>query len=198
MKIIGIGGRDRSGKDSLAEMFIDAGFYGYSFGDAVRAHARTRHADKPDPISVKNLTETSNWLRSKFGPDIILKQALEEFEEASKSNPDYKGIVMFSIRAPIEADFIVEQGGELIWVETTDEIRHKRRIDNIRDGEKAVSLEEMLEHESLQENPQEGTPKEVQMNLGYVKSKATIIFENNGDNFKEFKKSAQKIVEQQS
>ena len=61
LNIIGIGGLPRSGKDELAQIFIDAGFFGVSLGDIVRNIAKTRHSDKPDPISVNNMTETSNF-----------------------------------------------------------------------------------------------------------------------------------------
>jgi len=186
VNIVGISGRDRSGKDTLAELYMAAGYFGYSFGDAVRRHARERHANEPDPISVKNLTETSNWLRTEYGADVILKEALAEYEKVEKSGKKHKGIVMFSVRAPIEVDFILENGGELIWVQTSNEVRLSRRHSGFREGESRVSLEEMLSHEALQEKPQPGIPVEVQMDLGYVQSHATKVFHNEGDDINEF------------
>lgn len=181
MKIIGVSGKDRSGKDTVAEVLMANGYFGYSFGDAVRRHAMTRHANEPDPISVKNMTETSNWLRTEFGPDVILKEALKAFEDDQKAGKEYKGIVFYSVRAPIEVDFILEHGGEMVWVETSDEIRYKRRMDNIRPNEVKITIEEMLAQESLQQQPQPGIPAEVQMDLEYVKSKATKIIQNEGN-----------------
>jgi len=192
MKIVGISGKDRSGKDTLADLYIEAGYFGYSFGDAVRKHARERHKDEPDPISVKNMTETSNWLRAQFGPDVILKEALAEFEKAQKAGGDYKGVVLYSVRAPAEVDFILEKGGELIWVETSDEIRYERKINNMRPGEVSVTIDEMLAQEGLQSTAQPGVPVEVQMNLPYVKEHATKIFKNEGDSIEDFKKAALK------
>jgi len=192
MKIVGISGKDRSGKDTLADLYIEAGYFGYSFGDAVRKHARERHKDEPDPISVKNMTETSNWLRAQFGPDVILKEALAEFEKAQKAGGDYKGVVLYSVRAPAEVDFILAKGGELIWVETSDEIRYERKINNMRPGEVSVTIDEMLAQEGLQSTAQPGVPVEVQMNLPYVKEHATKIFKNEGDSIEDFKKAALK------
>lgn len=194
MKIIGVSGRDRSGKDTIAELLIEAGYFGFSFGDAVRRHAKLRHKDEPDPLSVKNMTETSNWLRSEHGPDVILKEALAEFENAKKAGKSYKGVVLYSVRAPIEADFILDHGGELIWAEASDEVRLQRRLDNIRDGEARVTMEEMLAQEALQADPQPGIPREVQMDLNYVKSKATKVIENNGNDLREFKDKAEKML----
>lgn len=194
MKIIGVSGRDRSGKDAVADLLMAAGYFGASGGDIIRGYARERHKGEPDPISVKNMTETSNWLRQTKGPDAVLKEQLEQFEEAKKQGKEYQGIVIWSVRAPVEADFILQHGGELIWIEASDEVRYKRKIDSLREGEAKVSLKEMLDQEALQANPQPGIPHEVQMDLNYVKSKATKIIENNGNNLKEFEEKVQKSI----
>jgi len=194
VKIVGIGGLPRSGKDTLAELFIKAGYFGFSFGDFTRDSARQRHADKPDPISVANMTETSNWLRETGGADIILKEALKAFEAAQAKGGQYKGLVLFSVRAPVEAEWILAQGGELIWVEASDEVRHQRNNQHLREGEMPVSLVEFKSQEDLQWQPQPGIPAEAQMNTSYVKQHATKTLENNGDNLDDFLKSAQELI----
>lgn len=186
MKIVGVSGKDRSGKDTVAEVLMANGYFGYSFGDAVREHAKKRHANEVDPISVKNMTETSNWLRAEFGADVILKEALEAYQKELDAGKSYEGVVLYSVRAPIEADFILEHGGDMVWVETSDEIRYKRRMDNMRSSEVPITIQEMLAQESLQQQPQPGIPVEVQMNLEYVKSKATKVIQNEGNNRDEF------------
>ncbi len=191
MKIVGIAGRDRSGKDSLAELYMKAGYFGFSFGDAVRKHALERHANEPDPISVKNMTETSNWLREQYGPDVILKEALAEFEKAQTAGGNYKGVVLYSVRVPREVDFILEHGGELVWVESPDLIRYKRKIDNLRPGEAKVTIEEMLAQEALQTQPQPHMPAGFQMDLNYVKAHATKILENSDNDIEAFRRNAQ-------
>lgn len=196
MKIIGIAGLPRSGKDSLAELFMEKGFFGLSFGDVVRDFARERHKDKPNPISVENLTETANWLRQNRGADVILQEALRQFEAEKAAGNNYRGLVLFSVRAPVEADFILDHGGELIWVESSDEVRHHRAMQSLREGEAEVSLAEFKRQEDLQWQPQPGIPAEVQMNVAYVKQKATRVMENNGDDFDEFKRNAQKLIEE--
>lgn len=197
-KIIGIGGLSRSGKDSLAEFFIKNGFYGVSFGDIIRRYARKRHHDKPDPISVANMTETANWLRDEKGADVVLKQALQEFEDQQKAGGKYKGLILFSVRAPVEADFILSKGGELIWVEASDETRYRRMVDNLREGEVKISLGEFIRQENLQAEPQPDVPVEAQMNAPYVESKATVVFENNVDNLEQFNQRARQLVERLS
>ncbi len=187
-KIIGVGGRDRSGKDTVAELLINAGYFGYSFGDAVRAHSRERHANDANPISVANMTETSNWLRGQFGPDVILKEALKAYNKVLETGEKYKGIVLYSVRAPVEVDFILEHGGQLVWVEANDDTRFQRRQTAHREGEATLTKEDMLAQEALQEKPQPGIDEKVQMNLNYVKDHATIVIENNGNDLEAFVK----------
>lgn len=189
MNIVGIAGLPRSGKDSLAELFMSNGYFGVSLGDIVRDEARQRHTDQPDPISLKNMTETSNFLRSTKGADFALKEALRLYEQA-RSTQDYKGLVVFSVRAPIEADFIKKNGGQLIWVEADDTVRHARSVSARRPGEAEQPLKEMLTQEKLQEMPQPGLPAEVQMNTSYVKQHATEVLINNGNDFEAFKAEA--------
>lgn len=183
----------RSGKDTLAELFMEHGYFGVSLGDIVRNIARERHADDPNPISVTNMTETSNFLRTTKGPDFALREALGLFEEAG-GEQKYKGLVVYSVRAPIEADFILEHGGEVIWVETTDEIRLQRANMYRRDGEDEHTLEAMKAQEALQEKPQKGIPVEVQMSTSYIKSHATIILENNSNDIQAFKHDGLKLL----
>jgi dephospho-CoA kinase len=194
VKIIGIGGLPRSGKDTLAEMFVDAGYYGVSLGDINRDHTRERHKDDPNPISVENMTETSNWLRQQHGPDVLLKDALKRYEVASEEN-DYQGIALYSIRAPIEVDFILDQGGEIIWVEADDVVRHNRAMLNRREGEAEIDLEEFKRQENLQWQPQPGLDPTVQMNTQYVKQKATKTLVNNGNDIQDFRAKAKALIE---
>jgi dephospho-CoA kinase len=194
IKIVGIGGMPRSGKDTLAELFIEAGFYGVSFGDIVRKFTFERHKDKPDPISVANMTETSNWLRDNHGADVVLREALRQFETRQREGNSFKGMVLWSIRAPVEVDFIIERNGQLIWVEASDEVRHKRAIANLRSGESEMSLEEFKRQEALQWKPQPGVPAQAQMDLSYVKAHSTIVFENNSDEKTEFLIRARQLI----
>jgi dephospho-CoA kinase len=193
-KIVGIGGLPRSGKDTLAEFFMDHGYYGFSFGDYTRAYSRERHKDDPNPISVENMTETSNWLRETYGPDVILQAALKEFEEKQAAGERYEGLMLQSVRAPVEVDWILAHDGVLVWVGATDEVRHERGMQHLREGEGVISLDEFKRQEALQWQPQPGIPAESQMDIAYVKAKATKVLENNGNDIAAFKAEAEKIL----
>lgn len=192
MNIVGVAGLPRSGKDTLAELFMERGYFGVSLGDIVREASRQRHAG-PDSISVKNMTETSNYLRATYGPDFALKEAVNRYEKATVER-QYKGLVVFSVRAPVEADFILAHEGELIWVEASDEVRLQRAVQSRREGEPEYTLEDMKAQEALQQQPQPGLPPEVQMDINYVKAHATKIIENNGNDVEAFKQNAAKLL----
>lgn len=193
MRIVGIGGLPRSGKDTVAELFMEHGWYGVSVGDIVREESRKRHASEPDPVSVKNMTETSNYLRINKGPDFVLKEAIDRFKKASETQ-NYQGLMMWSIRMPVEVDFILDIGGELIWVEADDVVRLKRSNQHRRAGEPEYTLELMKSQEALQQKPQPGLPEEVQMNIDYVKSHATKVLTNNGDSVEAFRRDVQSAL----
>jgi len=195
LHIIGIAGLSRSGKDTLADMFIIDNYFGVSVGDITREYAKVRHANDPHPINRANLTETSNWLRETRGPDVLMKISIEKYIEAIKTKK-YKGLVCWSIRAPIEADFILSNGGQLIWIDVTDEVRYKRAMSDLRLGEPHLSFDEFIAQENTQFKPIPGIPENIQMNLPYVKSKATKHIENNSDDVNEFITRAHKLIEQ--
>lgn len=194
-KIIGIGGLSRSGKDSVAELLTQASYMSVSLGDIVREYCFERHKDKPDPITRANTTETSNWLRETYGADVVLREALKRFEAKLAEGQHYVGVVLHSIRAPIEVDFILAHGGDLLWVEADDAVRYKRNSASLREGERHLSMEEFMAHEAEQWVPLPGIPKEAQMNVSYVKEHATIRIVNNGDDREAFLAEVHRLLE---
>lgn len=193
MKIIGIGGLSRSGKDTLAELLIEKGYFGVSLGDIVRNASRTRHASAPDPISVANMTETANDLRRQNGADFALKQAVAEFEKAG-GEAKYKGLLVYSVRAPAEVDYILQHHGQLIWLSANDQVRYQRAMQFRRPGEAEISFDEFQRQENLQWRPQPSIPAEAQMNAEYVKSKANVHLDNSDSDIEKFKQTAQKVL----
>ena len=195
LRIIGIAGLPRSGKDTLAEMFMASNFFGVSFGDIFRDESRIRHKDAPDPISIANMTETANWLRSQHGPDVALREALNRYEAAQKTtDKPYDGLVVYSVRAPIEVDFILRHNGRLVWVEASDEIRYERYLKHMRNAETRISFEDMKAQEALQMHPQPGIPVEIQMDVSYVKANATHQLVNNQNDLAVFEERARKLM----
>lgn len=193
-KIVGISGKIRSGKDTLANLMMEDGYYGVSLGEIVRDHSRTLFEKSPNPIAVENMTRTSNILRKQLGPDFLYKEAVRQFTEL-KDSRKYKGLLMFSVRAPIEAVNIIASGGKLVWVEASDEDRYKRAMDYLREGDERISFEEFKRNEESQFKPNLDLPTEIQMNLDYVKSRATNILTNDSD-LEHFNSKAQELIEE--
>lgn len=191
-KIVGISGKIRSGKDTLANLMMEDGYYGVSLGEIVRDHARTLFKKSPNPIAVENMTRASNILREELGPDFLYKEAVRQFSEL-KDSRKYKGLLMFSVRAPIEADNIIASGGKLVWVEASDEDRYKRAMEYLREGDERISFEEFKRNEESQFKPNPNLPTEIQMNLDYVKSRATNILKNDSD-LEKFNSVAKKLI----
>jgi dephospho-CoA kinase len=193
--IVGIGGLQRSGKDSLAELFAREGCYCVSLGDIVRETARQRHQHKADPISLANTTETSNWLRESRGADVVLRAALDRYKSALETQ-SFRALVLFSVRAPVEVDFILNHGGELVWVEASEEIRYARALKHLRLGDSPFDAEELRRQEAAQWQPKSGIPIEAQMDLSYVKEKATRLLLNEGDDWATFYVDAQRLIQE--
>lgn len=194
MKIIGIGGLPRSGKDTLADFLMRHGYFGVSLGDIVRDASKKRHAEKKDPISIEHMTETANSLRAAHGPDFALKIALDTYRKACQHR-SYKGLVVYSVRAPAEVDFIRAQKGMLIWVSASDHVRHQRFLQHLRKGEVPLSLDEMRTQEALQARPQPNVPVSAQMDISYVKRHATHILSNDRTDIDAFLANAASLIE---
>lgn len=193
--LIGISGVSRSGKDTLANIFTEKGYYCVSLGEIVRNIARDRHASDPNPIARENMTETSNWLRETKGTDFAIKEAVSEYTQAKQLDSSYKGLVLLSVRAPIEVDYILTHGGRLIWIEVSDQVRYHRAMTDLRAGEPKLSFEDYLAQEHTQYIPQPGIPKEIQMDMEYVHDHATDSFDNNGDDIKLFIQKGNELVD---
>ena len=191
--IVGIGGYSRSGKDTLATLLLDAGYFGISVGDIAREYSMERHKDSKSPISRINLTETSNWLREQKGPDVFMKIALDKYKQALKTK-EYKGMLIWSIRAPIEADFIIKNKGTLIWIDSKAKTRYKRFLENLRTGEVSIGFDEYLRQEQTQVVPQPDIDPLIQMNMDYVKEKSNLTLDNNFEGTEKFLEYAKQRV----
>ena len=191
--IVGIGGYSRSGKDTLATLLLSAGYFGISVGDIAREYSMERHKDSKSPISRINLTETSNWLREQKGPDVFMKIALDKYRQALKTK-EYKGMLIWSIRAPIEADFIIKNKGTLIWIDSKAKTRYKRFLENLRTGEVSIGFDEYLRQEQTQVVPQPDIDPLIQMNMDYVKEKSNLTLDNNFEGTEKFLEYAKQRV----
>ena len=125
--LIGIAGRARSGKDTVANFIIAAiGGYRYSFADPIRAMLAPLGVDMNDPywqarkedvipalgVSPRRMMQTlgTEWGRNLINPDLWLVMA---HQRLLRNGP---GMVISDVRFENEAAWIRKHGGLIIHV----------------------------------------------------------------------------------
>lgn len=168
MKIIGIGGTNGSGKDTLGEILAEK--HGYKFislTDMLRAECRERGL----PVERENLRMISAEWREKGGLGAPIDKVVAAYEALSEA---YAGLVTASLRNPGEADRVHELGGTVVWVDADPKVRYERVIGSNRgrDGEDNKTYEQFLQEEHDEMYPKPGAS---------ATSLATIEVKNRAD-----------------
>lgn len=134
MIIIGLTGRNASGKTTAGEMLTAKGFQYLSLSDAIREEAKTRGL----PVVRENLIALGNELRERHGPG-----ALAELTKA-KMQPD-RNYVVDSIRHPAEVAALRAASGSfsLFHIFAPLEVRFQRAQARGRAGD-AQTLQEFV------------------------------------------------------
>ncbi|MBS3107934.1 AAA family ATPase [Candidatus Woesearchaeota archaeon] len=117
--IIGITGLARSGKDLVANYFVEKyKFIKLNMSDILRDELISKQLE-PTKVNMSNL---GNEWRKKYGADIIMIRVLEK----AKS---FKDIVITGIRSPEEIYFLKKNAKEvhIISIESSKELRFKRK-----------------------------------------------------------------------
>jgi len=140
--IIGITGTDGSGKGTVVDYLKTKGFTHYSSRDFIVAEIESQGLE----VTRNQMRLTANELRAKHGDDFVIRQA---FEKAQKEGE--KDVVIESVRARAEANFLQQHGGILLAVDAEPEIRYAR-VQERRSASDQVSYEEFLAHEELEKN----------------------------------------------
>ena len=185
MKIIGIGGTDGSGKDTIAEMLVESrGWLFVSVTDLLREEAKKRGIS----YDRSHLREISAEWRRQFGHGVLIDRAVEAYRKASGVHP---GLVIASLRHPGEADEVHKLGGKVVWVDADPHVRYERITKRQRGKEDMVTFEEFLAEEKAQSSHGHD---EATVNMGAVKEKADIVIENNGSDIEAFMEEADKAL----
>lgn len=186
MKLIGLGGTNAAGKDSIGEMLAERhGWLFVSVSDLLRDEAKKRGL----PVEREVLRTISAEWRREFGLGVLVDKAIEQFKNL---NNTYKGLVAVPMRNPGEAQHIMDNGGVLVWVDADPKVRYKRVELRLRSPEDHKTFEEFLAEQHAEMEHHGGD--EATLNLSGVKEKADIFLENNGNDVSAFKDQAEQAL----
>ena len=163
--IIGLTGKNGSGKTEICEYLKSRGFEYRSLSDEIREEIRRRGQE----ITREILIEVGNDLRQKFGPEILAERILTNLE----MNHNY---VIDSIRNPHEVEILKHRKDfVLLAVEAEPAIRFERSRE--RGRESAAPTFEQFMNEELREL-ESANPANQQLDA--TRRKADIVIANNG------------------
>jgi dephospho-CoA kinase len=183
IKILGVGGTNGSGKDTLSQILADE--YNYLFisvSDLLREELRRRGLE----IKRENTRILSAEWRREFGLGVLIDKAVEQY---NSQKDKYAGIVMASLRNPGEVDRVHELNGKVIWLDAEPKLRYERIQANAhtrnRQGEDQKTYEEFLKEEDAE---MRSGGDETTLHMQAVKDKADIFIDNNQSDMDVFKK----------
>ncbi|MFH1024579.1 MAG: deaminase [Planctomycetota bacterium] len=140
--LLGVTGRNGSGKDTLADHLAAKGFAHLSLSDVIREEARRRKL----AASRANLVRIGNELRSKFGPGVLAERTL------ARIAPD-RNYVITSIRNPGEVETLVRSGRfVLVAVDAPAAVRFARLVRRARAGDARLTFREFVRQERREES----------------------------------------------
>lgn len=114
--IIGLTGKNGSGKGEIAHFLEERGFHYLSLSDVIRRHLRARKK----PLTRRNLVEAGNRLRFEKGPGILAEQILSQMDID-------KNYVVDSIRHPGEVEVLRRRKDfTLLRIEASPKVRFAR------------------------------------------------------------------------
>ncbi len=124
--LIGLTGRNASGKGEVAEYLKTKGFHYHSLSDVIRDEIRSRGQQPTREV----LIQVGNQLRETFGPQVLAERILAKIESG-------KNYIIDSIRNPSEVDTLraAKFSFKLIRVEAPVEVRFQRTVSRNRESD---------------------------------------------------------------
>lgn len=187
MKIIGIGGTNGSGKDTLAHLLVEQhGYLFVSVSDILRQEVIRLDL----PVERENTRRVSAEMRRAHGSGVLIDMAVSQYKGLE---PHAHGLAIASLRNPGEADRVHELGGRVVWVDASPKVRYLRIESRLRSPEDHKTFEQFLaeEHAEMEHHGGDGAT----LNMSAVKKLADVYINNDTDNIEDFKKAAQKALD---
>lgn len=171
--IIGLSGTNGSGKDSLGIGLEKYGYFFVSVTDFLREELKNQGIS----ITRENMRKLSTQQRHQYGGGYLIERAVESWHT---NKPEAKGVVISSLRDPLEVARLHELGGVMVWIDADPQVRYQRIQDNLflraRTDEDAVSFEQFLESQQAEMRPSKDTSSS--LNMIAVKDSSDIFLVN--------------------
>ena len=162
--LIGLTGRNASGKGEVAKYLEQKSFYYCSLSDVIRDEIRRRG----QPLTREALIQTGNELRQQFGPAVLAQRILEKIEND-------RNYVIDSIRNPKEVEALrAAKNFKLVVVTAPIEVRYERLTTRAREGD-PITFERFAELEQREMQGDENS-----QNLLRVEAMADKEIRNDG------------------
>ncbi len=162
--IIGLTGKNGSGKGEVAAFLKDRGFIFYSLSDVIREEVKKRALS----VTRENLIQTGNQLRATYGSSVLADRILERVD------PD-KNYVIDSFRSPFEVETFRRKGNFVLLHVTADvRIRFDRVVARGREND-PKTFEEFFRLENAEDRDSINNQQ-----LSKTAALADIELENNG------------------
>ena len=165
--IIGITGTDGGGKGTVSKLLVKRGFKHYSSREFIVAEIKRQGLE----VTRNQMRLTANQMRKEHGNEFVVKQAYKKAER-----DDEKNVVIESVRALAEAEYLKNKGGVLLAVDADQKLRYER-VQARRSESDKVSYEQFIEHEELEKND----PDPNGMQKAQVMEIADYTIYNDGD-----------------
>lgn len=165
--LIGITGTDGAGKGIVVKYLVEQkGFSHYSSRSFILKYIEKEGL----PTTRNQMRLTANELRKKYGNAFVVQQAYEKAKENNEKN-----IVIESLRAVAEGEYLKEKEGILLAVDADQGLRYER-VKQRRSESDNVSFDEFISHEKLEIND----PNPHGMQKAKVMEMADYTIFNNG------------------
>jgi dCMP deaminase len=163
--IIGLTGKNGSGKTAVSEYLKSRGFEYFSLSDEIREELRIRQ----QKITRELLIEVGNELRNKYGPGVLAERILNRLEED-------RNCVIDSIRNPSEVNVLRRRKGfALLALEAEQTVRFERSRKRGRESA-AQTLDQFVEEEARELESEDPAAQQ----LHETQRQADLVVSNNG------------------
>ena len=162
--IIGLSGKNCSGKDTVANYLVSKGFISLSLSDAIRDDLKLQGK----PLTRENLIAQGNFIRKKFGENELAKRIMRKIDRS-------KNYVIVSIRNPNEAFELASYSNfYLVDVSSDQNMRFERMKSRLRESD-PITFEKFCELEAQESS----NPDPASQQLDKVSKLANFSIENN-------------------